>query len=183
MQINMSVCQTWRVDITLIDNVCICCLQQLDFFMKCVMTAISDNQIVNNSACVNYLWREQFNHCFLHKWFFFLHSIWSHFSSYVDIHITFQMLALTILTVKLSEKLSLHFFSCVHILTLAMWFWSILCLSKMLKNDQRVLCFTNLKKSHYISLLLWNLALWKLLYTLLILSLSLLHSSNIIISL
>ena len=75
MQINVSVCQTWEVDITSTDNMCICCLQQLDFFMKCVMTVIFNNQIVNNDACVNCLWKKWFNHCFLCKWLSFLHSI------------------------------------------------------------------------------------------------------------
>ena len=133
---------------------CICCLQQLDSFMKCVITAISDNQTVNNNTCVNCLWKKQFNHCFLCKWLSFLHLIWLHFSSYADIHVTFQMLALTILIAKLLKKLSSHLFSCMHISTLAMQSWSILCLSKMLKSDWRVLCFTSSRKSHYIFFLL-----------------------------
>ena len=138
----------------LTDNVCICCLQQLDSFMKCIMTAIFDNQIVDNSVCVNCLWEKWSNHCFLYKWLSFFHSIWSHFSSYADIHVTFQMLASTILTVKLSEKLSSHLSFCMCVSTLAMQSQSVLCLSKMLKSDQRVLCFASSKKSHYISLLL-----------------------------
>ena len=76
VQINTFVCQTQKVNIILTDNVCICCLQQLNSFIKCIMIAIFNNQIINNSVCVNCLWKKQFNHCFLCKWLFFLHLIW-----------------------------------------------------------------------------------------------------------
>ena len=167
----------------LTDNMYIYCLQQLNSFIKYIIIAISNNQTVNNDTCVNYLWEKWFNHCFLYKWLFFFHLIWLHSSSYVNIHIIFQMLVLTILITKLLKKLLSHLFFHVYVLILAMQSWSVLCLLKMLKNDWKIFCFTSSRKSHYISFLLWSLAFWKFLYILLILSLSLLCSSNIIVSL
>ena len=119
-QINAFMYQIWEIDIMLINNVCIYCLQQLNSFVKYIIIMIFNNQIVNNDICVNYLWKKQLNYYFLYKWLFFFHSIQLHFSLYVNIYMTFQMLALMILIIKLLKKLLSHLFFYMCVLTLIM---------------------------------------------------------------